>query len=94
VDLRLREAPHDPPAGAGVMYRDVAAERLIDPRVAKHGGTRRNSKANYDYPGMMDAASWRRTLVHQHTAWYGCLCGQKFQSPHAVYTHQAKVHDH
>ena len=32
---------------------------LVDPRVAKHGGTRRNAKENYDFPGMMDAASWR-----------------------------------
>jgi hypothetical protein len=74
--------------------RDTAAQGLVDPRVAKHGGTRKDPKANYDFPGMMDAASWRRTEVHKHTAWYGCaLCGQKFAGPHAVYTHLAKVHD-
>ena len=66
----------------------------VDPRVAKLGGTRRNAKANYDFPGMIDAASWRRAEVHKHTSWYGCLwCGQGFAGPHAVYTHLAKVHD-
>jgi hypothetical protein len=66
---------------------------LIDPRVAKHGGSRRNAKANYDFPGMMDAASWRRTEVHKHTYGYWCgLCGQRFAGPHAVYTHIAKRH--
>lgn len=83
------------------MYRDVAAERLsaprtdlVDPRVARHGGTRRDAKANYDFPGMMDDRGWRRTEVHMHTPWYGCaLCGQKFSGPHAVYTHLAKRHD-
>ena len=76
------------------MYRDVAAERLVDPRVAKRGGTRTSPKSNYDFRGMMDQASWRRTQVHKHTAWYGCaFCGQKFTGPHAVYTHLAKVHD-
>jgi hypothetical protein len=93
MDVRLRTAPHRP-SGDRVMYRDAAAERLIDPRVARYGGTRTNPKSNYDFPGMMDAASWRRTLVHQHTAWYGCaMCGQKFKGPHAFYTHRAKVHD-
>jgi hypothetical protein len=67
---------------------------LVDPRVAAHGGGRRNAKANYDFPGMMDAASWRRTQVHQHNHWYGCsICGQGFAGPHAVYTHLAKRHD-
>ena len=56
------------------------------PRVAKHGGTRKDPKANYDFPGMMDAASWRRTEVHKATRWYGCAhCGRKFGGPHAVY---------
>jgi hypothetical protein len=76
------------------MFRDTAAEKLVDPRVAKHGGTRRDTKSNYDFPGMVDDASWRRPQVHEHTAWYGCgCCGQKFTGPHAVYTHLAKVHD-
>jgi hypothetical protein len=76
------EAPQAPP------------QNLVDPRVAKHGGTRRNAKANYDFPRMMDAASWRRTLVHEHTYGYWCsLCGQRFAGPHAVYTHLAKIHD-
>lgn len=76
------------------MYRDVAAEKLIDPRVAKHGGSRIDPKANYDYPGMMDASSWRRTEVHRATSYYACAaCGTRFAGPHAVYTHLDKVHD-
>lgn len=74
--------------------RDHVAGAAIDPRVARHGGSRRDPKSNYDFPGMMDAASWRRTLAHQHTHYYGCaLCGQKFSGLHAVYTHLAKIHD-
>ena len=72
----------------------AAPENLVDPRVAAHGGTRRNAKANYDFPGMMDAASWRRSEAHAGTRWYGCsICGQGFAGPHAVYTHLAKRHD-
>ena len=71
-----------------------AAKPLVDPRVAKHGGTRTDPKANYDFPGMTDASTWRKSRVHQHTQWYGCFrCGQRFKGPHAVYTHLAKVHD-
>jgi hypothetical protein len=67
---------------------------LIDPRVAKHGGTRKDSKSNYDFPGMQDNATWRRSDVHKATSYYGCvLCGQRFTGPHAVYTHLAKLHD-
>lgn len=67
---------------------------LVDPRVAKHGGTRTNPKSGYDWPGMMDAGSWARTAAHQHTTYYGCaLCGVRFSGPHAVYTHLAKRHD-
>jgi len=91
-----------------VMYRDLAKEPqtastdsksarttpLIDPRVAKHGGTRRDDHANYDFPGMTDQSPWRRSEVHKATRYYGCaLCGIKFTGPHAVYTHLAKVHD-
>jgi hypothetical protein len=69
-------------------------QALVDPRVAAHGGGRRNAKANYDFPGMMDAASWRRSEAHGGTRWYGCgICGQGFAGPHAVYTHMAKRHD-
>jgi hypothetical protein len=82
------------------MYRDVAKElepapvTLVDPRVARHGGTRKSRKDNYDFPGMVDDSSWRRTKIHRATSWYGCaLCGQKFSGPHAVYTHLAKRHD-
>jgi hypothetical protein len=76
------ERPHTP------------SEGLVDPRVAKHGGTRNDAKANYDFPGMVDAATWRRTEVHKHTYSYGCaLCGQGFSGPHGVYTHLAKKHD-
>jgi hypothetical protein len=72
----------------------AAPQELVDPRVAKHGGTRRDAKSNYDFPGMMDAASWRRTEVHKHTKYYGCFrCGQRFKGPHAFYTHNAKIHD-
>lgn len=90
------------------MYRDVAkgpqagsqsseprrTTPLIDPRVAKHGSTRKSRKDNYDFPGMVDDTSWRRTEVQKATRFYGCaLCGQKFTGPHAVYAHLAKVHD-
>jgi hypothetical protein len=69
-------------------------ESLVDPRVAKHRGTRKSSKAHYDFPGMMDAASWRRSEVHEHTHVYACFrCGQRFAGPHAVYTHLAKIHN-
>jgi hypothetical protein len=73
---------------------EVPAQPLVDPRVAKHRGTRRDSKSNYDFPGMVDQASWRRSDVHKATRLYGCSrCGQKFRTPHAVYTHLAKRHD-
>lgn len=90
------------------MYRDVLAERqalpqsvktprrtpLVDPRVAKHGGTRRDRKSNYQFAGMATDWDWRKTKVHKTTRFYGCaLCGTKFAGPHAVYTHLAKVHD-
>jgi hypothetical protein len=84
----------EPDAAADEPTAPRVAAPLIDSRVAKYGGTRKDSKSTYDFPGMVDAASWRRTEVHRHTAWYGCaLCGQKFSGPHAVYTHLAKVHD-
>jgi hypothetical protein len=69
-------------------------QTLVDPRVAKHGGTRRNAKSNYDFPGMVDDGSWRKTPAHKHTTVYACAwCGQTFTGPHAVYTHLAKIHD-
>lgn len=71
-----------------------ASDGLIDPRIAKRGGYRTNSKSHYEFPGMQDRSSWRRSAVHAATSFYGCsLCGQKFVDPHAVYTHLAKVHD-
>ena len=91
-----------------MMYRNVLAERqtrstdaltprrgpLVDPRVARHGGTRRDRKSNYQFAGMATDCDWRKTRVHKTTRFYGCiLCGQKFAGPHAVYTHLAKVHD-
>jgi hypothetical protein len=77
-----------------VTTRHAPAREVVDPRVANHGGTRTDRKSNYDFPGMMEQASWRRTKVHKHTRWYGCArCGQKLSGPHAVYTHFAKVHD-
>jgi hypothetical protein len=78
------------PAGTAVQAPPTP---LIDPRIAKLGGTRRDRKATYDFPGMQDQASWRRTLVHEHTYWYGCsLCGVKLAGPSAVYVHLAKRH--
>jgi hypothetical protein len=89
---QLRLVP-EPDAPAEVPELPRVAAPLVDPRVAKHGGTRKDRKSNYDFPGMMDAANWRKTEVHKHTAWYGCaLCGRKFNGPHAVYTHLAKRH--
>lgn len=68
-------------------------KELIDPRVAKQGGTRTNPRHTYDFPGMLGDGHWRQTDAHKHTDWYGCaVCGQKFTGPHAVYTHLAKVH--
>jgi hypothetical protein len=90
------------------MFRNVLAERealsqsvktprkapLVDPRVAKHGGTRRDRKSNYQFAGMATDWDWRKTKVHKSVSVYGCfLCGQKFAGPHAVYCHLAKVHD-
>lgn len=84
------------------MCRSALAERLepprraplVDLRVAKHGGTRRDPKSNYDFPGMASDSDWRKTRIHKATRFYGCfLCGQKFTGPHATYTHVAKVHD-
>jgi hypothetical protein len=74
--------------------RDTAVRPLVDPRVARHGGTRTDPKSNYDFPGMTEESTWRKSRVHQATHWCGCaLCGQKFSGPHAVYTHLAKRHD-
>lgn len=71
----------------------TASRELVDPRVAATGGTRTSAKANYDWPGMMEESSWRRTPVHHATSMYGCSrCGTKFTGPHAVYTHLAKRH--
>jgi hypothetical protein len=84
------------------MYRDTLAESLkpprtaplVDPRVAKHGGNRRNPKSNYDFPGMASDSDWRETRIHKATRFYGCfVCGQKFSGPHATYTHLARTHD-
>jgi hypothetical protein len=67
---------------------------LVDPRVAKHGGTRKSPKSTYQFPGQMDQASWRRTELHANTTYYGCgLSGQRFAAPAAVYCHLAKRHD-
>ena len=55
---------------------------------------RRRSGLGYDFPGMMDERTWRRRPVHQHMSFYGCAhCGARFNGPHAVYVHLAKVHD-
>jgi hypothetical protein len=79
---------------ATTEYVQAPPHNLVDPRVAKHGGTRRNAKANYQFPGQMDQASWRRTEVHANTSYYGCgICGHGFAAPAAVYCHLAKRHD-
>ena len=71
-----------------------ASDGLIDPRVAKHGGYRTDPKSHYEWPGIIDRSSWRRSKVHKATSYYGCaLCGQQYADAHAVYTHLAKVHD-
>jgi hypothetical protein len=65
----------------------------IDPRVGAAGGSRRHPKNGYDFPGMASDSDWRKTRVHQHTSYYGCVfCGQGFKGPHAVYAHIAKRH--
>lgn len=70
------------------------AEPLVDPRVAKHGGTRRSSKSSYEFPGMINERDWRRTSAHKAVSRYSCaLCGAAFNGPHAVYAHLAKEHD-
>jgi hypothetical protein len=66
---------------------------LIDPRVAKHGGTRTNPKSNDDFPGMASDSDWRRRSIHKASSYSCALCGQAFSGPHATYTHLAKVHD-
>lgn len=68
----------------------------VDPRIAATGGRRRtpgDPKSGYEWPGMMAAPDWARTRTHRHTRAYGCAkCGARFGSPHAAYTHIAKVH--
>ena len=84
------------------MYRDMLAGALkpprraplVDPRVARHGGTRRDPRSNYDFEGIASDSDWRKTRIHKATRFYGCfLCGREFTGPHAAYTHLAKVHD-
>jgi len=71
----------------------TASQNPVDRRVADKGGTRRNTKERYTFPGMQDWPSWSRTPVHQVTAYYGCHpCGVKFSTPAAVYGHLAKRH--
>jgi hypothetical protein len=50
----------------------VPPHALVDPRVAKHGGTRNSSKSTYRFPGLMDQASWRRTEVAPPTTAATC----------------------
>ena len=66
---------------------------LVDPRVARHGGTRTNLKSNYDFPGMASDSDWRKRRIHKASSYSCTLCGQRFSGPHATYTHLAKVHD-
>jgi hypothetical protein len=75
------------------------SERPVDTRIAGTGGRQLRSgdpKSGYTWLGMAAPADWGRTLVHEHTRWYGCArCGVKFtgpSGPQAVYTHMAKVH--
>jgi hypothetical protein len=65
----------------------------VDARVARRGGHRTDPKRAYSWPGQLDDRDWRRTRVHAATAYYGCICGTRFTSPTAYYTHAAKVHD-
>jgi hypothetical protein len=76
--------------------RDETVDLTVDPRVAATGGRRRifgDEKKNYEWPGMASQTDWLRTRVHQHTIYYGCSrCGTKFKTPHAAYSHLAKIH--
>jgi hypothetical protein len=86
----LRECPHS----------HAATPRHFHAYEGRHRPTHRrcwrmaqDPKANYDFPGMAAQRDWCKTLTHQHTHYYGCArCGLTFRSPHAVYTHLAKVH--
>ncbi len=76
------------------VARETDAESLVDPRVAKHGGTRKDAKANYDFPGMMG----RRELAADRGTQGDPLVRVRalraqVRGPHAVYTHLAKVPD-
>ena len=74
----------------------AVAESILDPRIAATGGRQRRAgdlKSGYEWPGMASAPDWCKTRAHRHTHRYGCArCGQQFASPHAIYTHLAKVH--
>jgi hypothetical protein len=65
----------------------------MDARIAAAGGSRTSAKGAYEFPGMAERGSWRKTRVHRHTHFYGCArCGQRFADPHAVYAHLARRH--
>ena len=79
--------------GPGTGASEDASRALIDPRIAEVGGHRKSTKDTYDFPGMQDDTTWRRSRVHQSTSYNGChRCGAKFTGPHAVYVHVAKRH--
>ena len=55
-----------------------ASDGLIDPRVARHGGYPTSDRDNYDFPGMQDDTTWRRSQIREATRFYGCaLCGSR-----------------
>ena len=80
-----------PPASRDLAVAAPVGGISAAPAAAK---LRRRSGLGYDFPGMMDERTWRRRPVHQHMSFYGCAhCGARFNGPHAVYVHLAKVHD-
>lgn len=70
-----------------------SSSEIVDPRVAAHGGTRQGERDNYEFPGMAELSNWRRTREHKASSYSCALCGMKASSPHAIYTHLAKIHD-
>lgn len=42
--------------------------------------------------GMVPEKEWQQTQVHQSSSYWCGKCGEKFNSPHAVYDHMDKEH--
>jgi len=85
--------PRSSRPGLRLVEPDEATKPLVDPRVAKHGGYRTDPKAHYEFPGMTDRATCRRTDIHKVSLYFCGFCGKQFGDTHAVYTHLDKRHD-